>query len=85
MARRCERCRSDEAAWAWQPDLETFYTLGSHQRGFAVVRVCEGCRDDIKTELLAADTTWDRPMAEHEAEYNAAVSQGAMSAPGGDE
>ena len=47
--KRCKQCKTGEAVWAWQPDLAAFYALGWHQRGFAVVPVCEACREAIKT------------------------------------
>ena len=47
-ARKCKRCKVNEAVWAWQPDLEAFYTLGWHQRGFAVIPVCDNCREALK-------------------------------------
>ena len=48
--RKCKRCRAGEAVWAYQPDLEAFYTLGFHQRGFEVIPVCEDCRAAIRAE-----------------------------------
>lgn len=47
---KCQSCKQAEAEWAYQPELESFYAIGWHQRGFAVVKVCESCRQQIKGE-----------------------------------
>lgn len=46
--RKCQRCKADEAIWAWQPDLDAIYAIGWHQRGFTVVAICDACRDEIR-------------------------------------
>lgn len=45
----CQLCKEATACWAWQPfgpsaDVASMTTLGSHYRGFAVIKVCNGCR-----------------------------------------
>jgi DNA-binding XRE family transcriptional regulator len=50
---KCKVCKTTEAVWAWQPfgPNETplcFTTLGSHYRGFPVIKVCDDCHSDIK-------------------------------------
>ena len=43
---KCEVCRKAEAVWAMQamPGGLTFALLGSHYRGFQIVKVCEVCK-----------------------------------------
>ena len=43
---KCEVCRKAETVWAMQamPGGLTFALLGSHYRGFPVVKVCEVCK-----------------------------------------
>lgn len=48
----CQVCKGFYPSWAWQPwgpdaDGLSFTTLGSHYRGFPIVKVCEGCREAI--------------------------------------
>lgn len=47
--KKCFACKSAEPTWAWQPDLgyETAYLLGSHIRGFMVIKLCQSCKDEI--------------------------------------
>ena len=45
---KCASCQKD-AVWAWQPfgpgeDALVFTALGSHYRGFPVVKVCDECK-----------------------------------------
>ena len=50
--RRCEICKEREAIWAMQyvgEDTPTFSTLGSHYRGFRVVKVCDECKEKRST------------------------------------
>lgn len=45
---RCQVCKADEALWARQyigEDTPTYTTLGSHYRGFPVVKVCDKCKE----------------------------------------
>ncbi len=54
MMAKCQICKKHEAIYAWQPDLgngvrEIFYCLGSHIRGFMVVKVCDDCRKIIRS------------------------------------
>ena len=44
---KCEVCKEREAIWARQYIAEarpSFYTLGSHIRGFHVTKVCDECK-----------------------------------------
>lgn len=50
---KCQLCKA-EAIWAWQPfgpgdPPGTLATLGSHYRGFPVVKVCEYHADRVRT------------------------------------
>jgi len=51
---KCRICKEREAEWSWQPlgpsdrPRETFTVPGWHYRGFAVIPVCEGCKDKIQ-------------------------------------
>lgn len=45
---KCQVCKQNEAIWAAQflgEDVPTFSFLGSHVRGFAVVKVCDTCKE----------------------------------------
>ena len=45
---RCQLCLQNEAMWAMQyvgDDKPTFTLLGSHYRGFRVVKVCDACKE----------------------------------------
>jgi len=47
----CQICKAGEALWALQyvgENTPTFSTLGSHYRGFAVTKVCDGCKDEMQ-------------------------------------
>lgn len=59
--RLCEICRSKEIdergrlihepVWAMQyiaSDMPSFYRLGSHIRGFGLIRICDKCRQKHK-------------------------------------
>ena len=49
---KCQICRKREAEWAMQyigEDTPTFSTLGSHYRGFKVVKVCDECMKERST------------------------------------
>ena len=48
--RACDSCKREPAEWAVQyiaEDKPTFSTLGSHYRGFQVLRLCEKCKEDL--------------------------------------
>lgn len=52
----CQCCkeRGTEAQHAWQPlgpgeKVTSFMTLGSHYRGFPVVKICGACKVRIET------------------------------------
>ena len=50
---KCAVCNVNEAEFAWQPlgpgeNADVFTTLGSHYRGFPVVKICDKCRTDVK-------------------------------------
>ena len=50
-ARMCEHCKTEEAVYAMQyiaSDEPSLYTLGSHIRGFPVIRVCSRCGAEQK-------------------------------------
>jgi hypothetical protein len=51
---KCQICRDEEAQWAWQPfgpgETANEYTLlGSHARGFPVIKVGDLCRSAFQT------------------------------------
>lgn len=48
-ATKCQICKCEDATTAWQPfgpaeSPMSFSFLGSHYRGFPVVKVCDTCR-----------------------------------------
>ncbi len=50
---KCQICKIDKVEWAWQPfgpaeDAFLFTFLGSHYRGFAIIKVCNDCRNIIQ-------------------------------------
>jgi hypothetical protein len=49
---KCQICKKSTVAWAWQPFGPDSYiqrctTLGSHYRGFPVIKICDNCRDSM--------------------------------------
>ena len=51
---KCHSCHEQEAQWAWQPfgpdeTPESFQLLGSHYRGFPVIKVCSTCKSAFQT------------------------------------
>ena len=50
---KCKFCGA-AAGWSWQPngpgEVLTFTTLGSHYRGFAVIKVCDACKAQIEDD-----------------------------------
>ncbi len=50
---RCRICRVERAEWAWQPCgpgiVMCFMLLGSHYRGYPVVKVCDSCKRKLQT------------------------------------
>jgi hypothetical protein len=51
---KCQLCKSNEASTAWQPfgpdeSIRCLTMLGSHYRGFAVIKVCSDCADKISS------------------------------------
>lgn len=52
---KCQTCHRHIAQWAWQPcgpddNIRAAFTfLGEHYRGFQVVKVCDECKDRIKS------------------------------------
>ena len=51
---KCHTCHQEEAHWAWQPfgpdeTPDSFQLLGSHYRGFPVVKVCSTCKSAFQT------------------------------------
>jgi hypothetical protein len=50
---KCRVCKSNEAEWSGPPmgpgsDNDTFTLPGSHYRGFAVIKVCTACKEQIE-------------------------------------
>lgn len=46
---KCKVCKKQEAIWAWQPFgpdecIDSFVVLGSHYRGFPIVKICNDCK-----------------------------------------
>lgn len=52
---KCETCHAQEAIWAWHPfgpgEDHCFTTLGSHYRGWIVIKVCDECKNQIEDGL----------------------------------
>src|SRR2546421_291439 len=53
-AMKCQACHERETQWAWQPfgpdeTPESFQLLGSHSRGFPIVKVCSACKSAFQT------------------------------------
>ena len=51
---KCQACHEQAAEWAWQPfgpneSPDSFVALGSHYRGFPVVKVCGSCKSAFQT------------------------------------
>ena len=51
---KCQACKEQEASWAWQPwgpseTPDSFMMLGSHYRGFPIVKVCASCKSAFQT------------------------------------
>jgi len=50
----CQCCRAESAIWAWQPfgpsegTLGSFTLLGSHYRGFPVVKIGQACKATLE-------------------------------------
>ncbi len=51
---QCKICHVAVADWAWQPcgpgTVMTFTTLGSHYRGYPVVKVCDWCKRRVQLQ-----------------------------------
>ena len=50
---KCRVCKQEEAIWAMQyigEDVPTFSRIGSHYRGFGVVKLCDNCKKAILVE-----------------------------------
>lgn len=50
---KCQTCNIDEPTWAWQPfgphpTGDSFQFLGSHYRGFPVIKVCVDCKKNLQ-------------------------------------
>lgn len=49
---KCQGCKQEGAEWAWQPfgpgEKATFCFLGSHYRGFPVIKVGDKCKESIE-------------------------------------
>ena len=51
---KCHACHQGGAGWAWQPfgpdtTPDSFQLLGSHYRGFPVIKVCSSCKSAFQT------------------------------------
>ncbi len=46
--RMCSICKREEQSLVWQPELESFYTPGSHQRGFIALAIGEQCKQKLE-------------------------------------
>lgn len=48
----CQRCKQRPAVWAVQDVAGEFTvtTLGSHYRGFKVVKMCDECKTVVQSE-----------------------------------
>src|SRR5712692_6447101 len=51
---KCQACHEQNEEWAWQPfgpaeRPDSFLVLGSHYRGFPVVKVCSTCKLAFQT------------------------------------
>lgn len=53
-SKRCELCGDNEAVSAWQPfgpdevPRDAFTALGSHYRGYPILKVCHDCKGEIQ-------------------------------------
>jgi len=57
---KCQECKKNEAEYAKQyiaSDEPTYSTLGSHYRGFKVVKVCEDCKNASEQKELTTGET----------------------------
>ena len=51
---KCRIRKDRQAEWSWQPfgpaqdSAETFTTPGWHYRGFAVIPICEDCKERVQ-------------------------------------
>lgn len=81
MARipKCQLCKQHEAIWAMQDlpgnDHLSFYTLGSHIRGFRVTKVCDKCRDTMRA--------WQANTQQTDAQFCSPTGAGRHSRSGG--
>ena len=53
----CQHCHQYSAEWAWQPfgpddSILSFTLLGSHYRGFPVLKVCDNCKLTVESEVM---------------------------------
>ena len=51
---KCRVCKENDGTWAWQPfgpndTPDSFTLLGSHYRGFAVIKICDNCKRRFQT------------------------------------
>lgn len=53
---KCQLCKNEVAVTAWQPfgpaencrNGDAFVALGSHHRGFPVIKICHDCSGEIQ-------------------------------------
>lgn len=51
---KCQICKIEQAEWAWQPfgpneSPDSYMLLGSHYRGFPVIKVGDSCKSAFQT------------------------------------
>jgi hypothetical protein len=51
---KCQMCKEEQAVWAWQPlgpseTPDNYGLIGSHARGFPVIKVCSSCKSAFQT------------------------------------
>ena len=66
--KKCERCKRmnketiGEALWAWQPfgpdEQPSYSLLGSHYRGFPVIKICDDCKKETEASFRAGEVLW---------------------------
>lgn len=70
---RCQICEAEEITWAWQPlgpdqDVKkAFVLLGSHTRGFPVVKVGDACKKSIQAGVETTYTYKHRQYTANQA------------------
>lgn len=57
---KCQCCKQEYAVDAWQPfgpseTVDCFTGIGSHYRGFPVIKVCDACHTKISQAVHESD------------------------------